>query len=253
LSRTFTSAWFQNTATTTVPHSLNDMDDIRGYEVQEWNTTTGKIRNIDRSALVVNFDVTNFTLNWTGLVPSATLQYRVVAGGSPVPHAIPIEYGGYTKFVGIGSGSFATLTAALAAAAAGDSIFINRDTTEPTGDLTVSVADIRIECKQGVKVQLSGAMTNGLRLTGARIWLENFRLSLAPTGAQARGVSVEAADCRVDALVEYTTAQTLTDLLHVTSGGLRTYAQIGVNRTAGTITNLETNNGGAGKTDVWGG
>lgn len=253
-SRTFTSGWFQNTATTTLAHALNDFEDIKAYEVQEWNVTTGRYRLIDRSALVVNFDSTNFYLDWTGLTPSATLQYRIVAGGSPIPHAIPLEYGGFTKFVGFGPGSYATLTAAVAASAPGDSILVQRSTTEPAGDLTVGVADLRVACKPGAVVALSGAMTNGLRLTAARIRLDDtFAFSLAPSGAQARGLSVEAADCRVDARMDYTTAQTLTDAVHITSGGARTYARVGVNRTAGTITNLLTNNDGAGDASVWGG
>lgn len=90
-SRTFTSAWFTTTATTTVPHLLSDMEDIRGIQVQEWDVTANKRRVIDTSALIVNFDAVNVYLNWTGLVPSATLQYRFFVGGSPLPWSIPLD------------------------------------------------------------------------------------------------------------------------------------------------------------------
>lgn len=252
-SRQFTSQWFTSTATTTLPHGLNDFDDIKGYAVEEWDVTAGRYRLIDPSSLIVNFDSTNFYLNWTGLSPSSTLQYRVIAGGSPNPYSIPLEYGGFTKFVGYGPGSYATLTAAIAAAAAGDSILVMRDTTEPAGDLSIGVADLRVVCKPGAKVALSGALTNGLRLTAARVRLERFACSFAPSGAQARGISIEAADCWVEGRIDYATAQTLTDAVHITSGGSRAYATIGINRTAGTITNLLTNNDGASNVSVWGG
>jgi hypothetical protein len=252
-SRSFTSQWFTTTATTTLPHGLNDFEDIKGYAVEEWDVTAGRYRLIDSSALIVNFDSTNIYLNWTGLSPSGTLQYRVIVGGSPNPYSIPLEYGGYTKFVGFGPGSYATLNAAIAASAAGDSILVMRSTTEPTGDLTIGVADLRVTCKKGAVVALSGALSNGLRLTAARIDLKDFAVSFAPSGTQARGISIEAADCRVEGRVDYATVQTLTDALHITSAGLRAFARLGVNRSAGTITNLETNLDGAGSTVIWGG
>lgn len=253
LSTQFVSGWFQNTATTTLPHALVDADVIKGYMVEEWNVTTGRFRFMDLSSLVVNFDATNLYLDWTGLVPSATLQYRIIAGGSPLPTSIPLQYGGFTKFVGIGPGSYATLALAVAASAPGDSILVSRDTTEAAGDLSIGVADLRIRWMPNATTSMSGAMTNGLRLTAARIRLEAMQLKLTPSGAQARAISVEAADCRVDGRVETNAAQTFTDLLHVTSGGARTYTMLGVLRTLGTITNLETNNDGAGFTQVWGG
>lgn len=250
-SRTFTSAWFDSNAETTVPHGLNDADDIRGYEVQEWDVTAEKFRNISRDGLVENFDKTNFYLDWTGLSPSSTLKYRVVAGGSPLPWAIPSEYGGYTKFVKKGPGSFATVADALAAAAAGDRILVFGDTAE-SGDLSVP-AGVHVDQMPGTTVDLAGSLTNGVRLVGEKAKWTNMNVKLSPTGAQARGISIEAADCWVQGWAELATAQTLTDAAHVTSGGLRAYVQVGVKKTLGTITNLETNNAGAGKTDVWGG
>lgn len=90
-SRTFNSSWFTDTSTTTVPHGLSDMEDIRGYQVQEWDTVAGKRRVVDPSVIVVNFDETNFYLNWTGSGVSATKRFRIVAGGSPLPWSIPVD------------------------------------------------------------------------------------------------------------------------------------------------------------------
>lgn len=252
-SRQFVSGWYTSTATTTQAHGLADVEDVKNYTVEEYNVSTGRYRFIDPSALVVNFDATNFYLDWTGLSPSATLQYRIIAGSSPLVAAIPLQYGGYTKFVGIGPGSYATLAAAVAAAVAGDSILVCRDTTEAAGDVTINVADIRVTWMPNATTLLSGAMTNGLRLTAARIKLDKMQLKLQPSATQARGVSIEAADCDVVGRVETNTAQTFTDLVHITSGGARAFVRVGVLRTLGTITNLETNNDGAGSSVVYGG
>lgn len=84
----FKSSWYTDTATTQVAHLLVDADEIASYEVQEWNTTTGKRRNIDRSGLVKEFDDTYIYFDWTGLTPSATLKYRVVTGNTAMPAAL---------------------------------------------------------------------------------------------------------------------------------------------------------------------
>lgn len=251
LQHDFQSGWYQNTSTTTVAHGLQP-GSIKGYEVQEWDVTNSKIRNIDRSALVVNFDNTNFYLNWSGLTPSATLQYRVVAGGTPIPSSIPVEFGGFNKFVGFGPGSYATLATAVAGAAPGDSILVNQSHTL-TADLDINVADLRIAFMPGVVVTMAGALTNGLRLTAARIKLERLHLRVQPTGAQARGISIEAADCDLDrTIVELNTAQTLTDAVHITVAGARAYVRSRLLATLGTITNGLTNNDGASSAEVWG-
>ena len=88
-SNRFVSPWYTDTATTNAPHGLTDMEDVAGYEVQEWDVTNGRRRNISRDSLVEYFDNTNFHLEWTGLVPSATLKYRVVTGGTALPAATP--------------------------------------------------------------------------------------------------------------------------------------------------------------------
>jgi len=252
-ARQFVSGWYVDTATTTVPHGLNDIDDVKAYTVEEHDVDNTLYRFIDPSSLIVNFDGTNFYLNWTGLSPAANLRYRIIAGGSPLPVAVPIQYGGFTKFVGVGPGSYATLTSAIAASAPGDSILVARDTTEPAGDLTIGVASLRVQAMPGVKVAMSGAMTNGLRLTAAKVRIEGLLLELNPSGAQARGLSIEAADCWVDGKIEKIGAQTVTDGVHITSGGVRAYVKVAVEVAAGAVTNLLTNNDGASHADVWGG
>lgn len=251
-SRSFTSQWFTTTATTTLPHGLNDIEDIKGMVLEEWNVSTGKYKILPPD-IVTNFDAVNLNLNWTGYVPSATLQYRLVVGGSPNPYSIPLEFGGYTKFVGNGPSSYASLTAALAASTAGDSILVMRDVTEAT-DVNVNVADIRIDFKPGANLILAGALTNGLRVTAARVKIDRLRLNLQPTGTQAKGLSIEAADAWVEGLITLNTVQTLTDGVNVSSGGVRAYVQVGIDKGTGTaVTNLITNNDGAGNANVWGG
>lgn len=241
--------WYTSTATTTVAHGM-DIEDIRGMQLEEWNTTTGKYRILPAD-IVVNFDTTNITLNWTGYSPSATLQYRLNVGGTPVPYSFPLIYGGYTKFVGTGPGSYATVTAALAASVAGDSILVARDTDE-TADLSIP-AGVRVDQMPNTTVRLAGSLTNGVRFTGAKAVWKNMNVRVSPTGTQAKGISVEAADCWVDGWIELATAQTLTDALNVAVGGVRAKVSLGVLKTLGTITNLETNNDGASSTSVWGG
>lgn len=255
-SRTFTSGWYDSTATTTVPHGLNDTDDIRGYEVQEWDTSTGRIRNIDRSALVVDFDATNFYLDWTGLSPSSSLKYRIVAGGSPLPWAVPTELGGYTKFVGAGPGSYASLTAALAAAAAGDRILVMRSTTE-TVEISIP-AGVTVEQMPGTVVTFQNPTTGFgvvVHFAGDKAkWLGMDTKLTGIISIISRFLSVEAADCKIDGHVEIDcSGQTVTDMAHIDTTGLRANVMVGVKRTAGTVTNLLTNNDGAGWAQVWGG
>jgi hypothetical protein len=250
-SRTFTSAWFQSTATTTLPHGLNDSDDIRGYEVQEWDVTADKIRNIDRSALVVNFDDVNFNLNWTGLVPSATLKYRVVAGGSPLPWAVPSDLGGFTKYVKKGPGSFATVVSALAGAAAGDKVLIFGSTIE-TANIVVP-AGVELVQQPGTTVTMSG--TFNVQFSGAKGVWKGMNVQYVPTGTLASAVSISAADCIAEGWLEFApgSALTATAMVVVTSLGLRASYALSVLRTLGTITALEDNQDGAGNARIWGG
>jgi len=173
-------------------------------------------------------------------------------GTSKWENAAPAASKNFTLFVGSGE-AYTTLGAAIAAASPGDSILVIDDTAEAAGDLALNVADVRVEWMPGAVTTLSGALTNGLQLTAARIKLVEMGLKLEPSGAQARGISIEAADCEVDrATLELNTAQTLTDGVHITSGGTRAYAKVRIKATLGTITNGLTNNDGASEASVWG-
>jgi len=236
LQHDFQSAWYQNTSVTTVAHGLVS-GSIRGYEVQEWNVTLNTIRNIDRSALVVNFDDSNFYLNWSGLTPTANLRYRIVAGGTPIPASIPIEFGGFNKFVGFGPGSFSTLATAVAAAAPGDSILVNQSHSV-AGDINVNVADIHIACMPGVVITQTGALTNGFRVSAARVTLNKLYIKQESTGGWAKGISVEAAHCTLDHVtLETNTAQTLTTAVVAESGSNGAIGKVRVIKGAGAITN----------------
>lgn len=170
------------------------------------------------------------------------------AGTSKWENQAPAASKSYTKFVG-STETYATLTAALAAAAAGDRILV-RETTAEAGDLTVP-ANVEIMQMPGATVVITG--TFGVIFSGARGKWTNMDVRLNPAATLARGVYITAADCWVSGQLELNTAQTVTDMLHVAAGGVRTYAQLGIKKTLGTITNLETNLDGASKTDVWGG
>lgn len=159
---------------------------------------------------------------------------------------------GATKFVESG-GQYASVTAAAAAAVAGDVVLVMSSTTEAAGDLILSVAGVRWVWMPNIVTTLTGSLTNGLRVTGTNITLLDMQLKLTPTGTQARGLSIEAADCMVDrGKIELATAQTLTDAVHVTSSGARTYVQASLLASLGTITNGLTNNDGASNANVWG-
>jgi hypothetical protein len=155
------------------------------------------------------------------------------------------------KTIGGGVGDYTTMTAAMAAAVAGDYFEVIASTAE-TAALSVP-AGVYIHQRPNTTVTITGALTNGVRFTGAKGRWTGMNVQVNPTGAMSKGVSVEAADCWATGWLELNTAQTLTDALNVGAGGVRAYVQLGVKRTAGTITNLETNSDGASKTDVWGG
>lgn len=171
--------------------------------------------------------------------------------GSDWTNQAPAASKNFTMFVGSAE-AYTTLSAAIAAASPGDSILVVEDTTEPAGDVNVNVADLRIEWMPGAVTTLSGALTNGLRLTAARAKLFEMGLKLEPSGAQSRGLSIEAADCEVSGTIELNTAQTLTDAVHLTAAGTLAYVSARAKATLGALTNLLTNNGGAGSQNVWG-
>jgi hypothetical protein len=187
----FRSAWQTSTANTTIAHGLGDIDAIRAYSVIEWDVTNGKRRVV--GGLVENFDGTNFTLDWSGFSPSGTLQYQIVAGGGVLPQALPTMLGGYTRYVGFGPGSFATLTAALAASGAGDSILVNGSYSISAAE-TVSLSNIRIKFMPNVKITVTAGV-KGLIIAGSDVTVEDatYEFTAASTTVPA-GVEISTGD-----------------------------------------------------------
>lgn len=233
LQHAFTSGWMSTTAITSLAHNLNDKADVRGYEVQEYDVLNNRIRNIDRSALVKWFTDTTFELNWTGLLPTADLLYRVVAGGTPIPSTLPVEFGGFNKFVGFGPGSYQTLAAAIAGASPGDSILVAKSHSI-SGDINVNVSNIRIRSMPGVVVTQTGTLTNGFRITAAGVVLEKMHVKQQSLAGWARGYSFEALHCTADhCVLELDTAQTL---------AVGVYAQTAANGAMGKIRIVKNGN-----------
>lgn len=144
---------------------------------------------------------------WKNLPPAAAKDFNVTIGAT---------------------GDYAKLSDYLAdTPAAGDWLLILDSFTE-TADLTFATADVRISQRPGAIVTLSGALTNGIRMTADRIEWENMNVRLTPSGPQARGVSIEAADCRVSGLLRLNAAQTFTDPVHVTTAGSRAGGRLAV-------------------------
>lgn len=103
----FTSPWYTSTAVTTQAHGLSDMESIRGLSLIEWDTVAAKRTFRDPSTVVKNFDAVNLYLDWTGVTPSSTLQYRLITGGNPLPQSIPNgAFDSVTNASGAGAPSF---------------------------------------------------------------------------------------------------------------------------------------------------
>jgi hypothetical protein len=240
----FTSEWYQNTSTTTIPHGLTDMNDVQSIAVVEWDVTADERRWVTPTSLVTKWDDTNLYLDWTGFSPSATLQYRVIAGGSVLPQSYPINYGGYTKFVGFGPGSYATLTAAIAAAAPGDSILINKSYSISSAEV-VDVDDVKIEFMPGVKITVTGG-TEALQVTASEVHIIRPKYEVDFSGTLTSCIEVSGDDCTIfKAKVEANDAGvTVTNAYHLASGADRNYLDGSLVATAGTITNAIVDDSG---------
>lgn len=252
-SRNFESQWYSASGPSSLAHGLNDHNDIKGIAVQRYDVSAGRYSQlVDPNALVTGWDDTNLYLDWTTLVgpeaPSATLQYRIISGGSPLPWAIPLGYGGFTKFIGLGPGSYANLAAAKAAASPGDNFLVLGNTTD-TADVNWNVADTRIRWAKGFTSVFSGAaVVNGFRMNAARVALECPKLQAAVTAALTTLLSVEGIDCEVERgyLENNSAGQTVTDLVKIQSGASRAYVKAVGITTAGTTTNVYTDADGGG-------
>lgn len=134
---------------------------------------------------------------------------------------------------------YATLASAIAAAVAGDHIYV-KGTETLTALVTQSVADVTIEWAPGAKtvVGSSSSQTAGLSITGARCRLLAPYIRVDNTAA-VYAIKTSAADTRIlDGIVETNNAGlTLTAPLQINSGGARCKAEYGILVTSGAVTN----------------
>jgi len=236
---------YSDTATTTVPHGLGSAQDIRGMVLIEHDVTADRYRVRDNDLLVTDYDDTTIYLDWLGLTPTPTLTYTLVMGGAPLPASIPVSIGGFTKFVGFGPGSYATLTEALAASVAGDSILIQRSYSITVQEV-IALSDIRIRLMPGVKITVTAAIATAAWLvTGDRVDMQGLNMEVGFAGAQDAGLRIESDDCNITEMriTANDAGLTLTDAIHLTAATERNYANASVRAIAGTITNTITETG----------
>lgn len=226
------------TATTaaTLAHGFNSP----GHQVMFWAVeeiiATGTLREMPVGSIVQGWDAANINVDWTGIpftdALSRPLRYWLKAGPQPRVASFPLEFGGYTKLVGRGPGSYTGLVAALAVSTAGDRILVMRDTIE-TADITIP-AGVEVVQMPGTTVAING--TFGVVFSGVKAAWKGMNLQLNPVGAVTIAILISAADCWVDGHVELATARTVTNLISV-SPGLRAHIDVGSKATLGTITN----------------
>jgi uncharacterized protein with FMN-binding domain len=238
----FESGWIADTLTTTMPHYMNDIENIKSYEVLEWNVTANTVTVIDPRDLVTSFDNNNFYVDWTGITPSSTLKYKLVAGGKPLPQAIPMYIGGITKYVGFGTDSFPSLEACLPACGDGDVILVNRSYTA-TNTITVDKSNVKIVVQPGVVITSSvdNVAMKAFSVTGSNVIIEN--LSLACVG-NLTDAFYTSGDDNYFSNVKVTvngSGKTITDVFMVDTTADRTYLKGSVIVTIGTVTNYLNN------------
>lgn len=146
----------------------------------------------------------------------------------------------YQRFVDpsltAGGNVYATLAAAIAAANAGDKIYVKGSETIITL-ITQSVADLTIEWAPTAKTIIGGSLTAGMNVTGARCRLIAPYLRADSTSC-VYALKVAAADCRViNGIVENSAGVTQTAPIQINGGGARAYADIGIIVTGGAVTN----------------
>lgn len=240
--------WYTDTSVSSVSHNLNDALDIKGISLIEWNTVTDRYQIRPASDLVDYYTDDTIFFDWTGLSPTATLQYRLVAGGRTLPAALPTQFGGFTKFVGLGPGYYTTVAAAVADAAAGDSILVSRGYSV-SGEETIDVSDLKIVFMPGAEITVTDG-TVGWRVTGNRVDIQGLNMAVTKSGTLTDGLRIEGNDGNVkDTRIRTNNAgTTLTNAVNVAAGSLRAYVSASVRADAGTVTNAVVNAGS--NTDV---
>jgi hypothetical protein len=98
----YESPWFDSTATTSVAHGLDGKDSIKSLSLLEWDVTADRVKTIDPLSLVQDWNNTTIYFDWTGLIPSSTLKYKLVTGGNALPQAIASLSGSTFEFTATG-------------------------------------------------------------------------------------------------------------------------------------------------------
>lgn len=249
----YESSWMVDTSVSALAHGLTDIEDIKGISVLNWDGAVGGLcYPVDFSELVSSWDNSNIYLNWIGLSPASNNRYKVVTGGSPLPASIPTYIGGYTKMVGFGPGSYPTLSSALSAAVAGDSILVNNNQTF-TAKLSISVSDIKITFMPDVILNWTSG-TEGIEITGNRVELNNAHVKISGSGTWASGFDIQSNDCVINkGFVESNHAScTITNAYYFTVGSNRNYINGTMLVTLGTITNQSTDAGTNNESNIRG-
>jgi DNA-binding cell septation regulator SpoVG len=192
---------------------------------------------------VSEYDNANLYLDWSGLTPSATLKYQIVTGGHPVPTSLPVFLGGYTKFVGAGPGSYATITAALAASAPGDSILVTRGYSISAAE-TVSVSGVKITFMPSVQITQTAA-AGCLIVSANDVIIDSPVYEMTAAGTISAAVSVTGDDCVIEKcrLITNNAGLTVTDAFNLSVVAERNEIRASIKKTAGAVTNSVTDSG----------
>ena len=184
--------------------------------------------------------------------PSVSSPVRVIISTVPAALAVSqsreniagimeLQWGGFTKFVGgTHPDAYATLTAALAAAVAGDCILVAAGYTISAAE-TISVADILIVFKPGVKITVDTAIATGaLLVSAARVDIVGARYEAAFAGTLGSFIQLTASadDCNiVRAFLEANDAGlTVTQALDALASSERNEFRASILATLGVIT-----------------
>lgn len=149
----------------------------------------------------------------------------------------------------LGGNSYATLTAAIAAASAGDRILVRQSYSRTSAE-TINVNGILIEFQSNVKITFT-AGSQGLVISGNDVQLINPWIVADFTGTLSQGIEIDGDDCFVDrAKVEANDAAvTITDAFKLGANVDRAYINGLCKATAGTITNNITDSSTAENSD----
>lgn len=89
-TESYDSGWISSDPGATLAHSLNSKDDIIDIVVLEKDTTNGRIRKLENSTPVLNWDDTNIYVDFNGF-PFTDLEYKFVTSPKALQHARTLE------------------------------------------------------------------------------------------------------------------------------------------------------------------